>query len=86
MGLTELLSRAIDRLASPPVAEEIPPRAERRLAARLRPHQGHGFWENRDRHLDPGAAMDIAHASDTWPLAKGILSVGRLGRRRDRTK
>jgi hypothetical protein len=86
MGLTELVSRTIERLAAPRVADELPPRAERRLAARLRPHRGRRFWTARDRHLDPGAGMDIAHSSDTWPLAKGILSVGKLGRRKDGSK
>jgi hypothetical protein len=86
MGVMERLSSMIDRLATQAVADELPPRAERRLAARLRPHRGHRFWTARDRHLDPGAAMDIAHASDTWPLAKGILSVAKLRRGRDRSK
>jgi hypothetical protein len=86
MGLVDRALRVIERLATPRAQDELPPRSERRLAARLRPHRGHRFWTARDRHLDPGAAMDIAHSSDTWPLAKGILSVGRQGRRKDGSK
>ena len=59
MSLKQRFSRAIARLATPRIADELPPRSERRLAARLRPHRGHRFWTDRDRHLDPGG-MGIA--------------------------
>jgi hypothetical protein len=86
MDLLDALARAVGSLFSNrgSSGDQLAPRRERRAAARQRPHAGHRFWTERDRHPDPGAEMDIAHASDTWPLAKGIPVLASLAKNRRR--
>jgi hypothetical protein len=75
MDLTQPLSRAIERPATPRGVDELPARSELGPAARLRPPLVHRSLTDRDPHLDLGG-MGIARAPDAYPPTRGPIDVG----------
>jgi len=76
MSARSRLSHWLSVLNGTAAPRELPPRAERRRAARQRHREGGPLWTNADRHLSSDGGPGIADTADTGGLGKPILKVG----------
>lgn len=64
MGLRSAIRGAVTGIGGRRDDEPLPPRSERRKAARERHSLGGRAWTERDRHLDTGSRPSIADTAD----------------------
>jgi hypothetical protein len=78
LGLRSRIGSVFGWIGSAYRKPELPPRAERRRAARQRHRQDGPGWSSSDRHLNGNTSLPVSESADTGGLGNSLIDMPRL--------